>query len=111
MNQLQEQVLDFTSAFPPAHKLTETLMKIDYRKLWSQIVTTVIVIFTLIQVAYLLTEYWYKNGGKEKLQNIWIWVKDVAIPFLNTLRHNIYTAGMKTRNFYEVISSPLFITL
>jgi len=109
-------ILSFTEAFPPAHKLTETLMNIDYKKHLNTYMDVVMNVCAFIAViATLIVEKWQQHDVTERLQivalNVYTWTRNVAVPAVKNATTATYTAGQKVREVYEVISSPLFITL
>jgi hypothetical protein len=109
-------ILSFTEAFPPAHKLTETLMGIDYKKHLNTYMDAVLNVCAFIAViATLISEKWQQHNVTERLQivalNAYTWTRNVAVPFVKNAAVAMYNAGQKVREVYEVISSPLFITL
>ena len=88
----QSQVLDFTSAFPPAQKLTQKLMQIDYRKHYHNFMDAVVIVCAWIAaVATILRDNWVKYDCTERVQlftlnviekskKFYAWVQTVLIP-------------------------------
>jgi hypothetical protein len=107
-------ILSFTEAFPPAHKLTETLMDIDYKKHLNTYMVLNVCAFIAV-IATLIAEKWQQHDVTERLQiaalNGYTWTRNVAGPAVKNAAVAMYNAGQKVREVYEVISSPLFITL
>jgi hypothetical protein len=110
------QILSFTEAFPPAHKMTETLMQIDYKKLYNSYMDAVVnlcaFIAALVTIAY---DMWNKYDMTERVQ-LWVlkgytWTRETAVPAVKNAAIATYSTGCKVREVYEVINSPLFITL
>lgn len=112
MNSFQVQVLDFTYGFPPAYALTKNLVNVNYRKHYNNFVTGVMFLVALVVV---LRQKWIENDCNERVQlfalTSYEWMKEVGIPNVQNAIQVTYNAGVKVRGFYEVISSPLFITL
>ena len=110
------QIVSFTEAFPPAHKLTETLVNIDYKKHLNSYMDAVMNVCAFIAViATLIADKWQENDVTERLQiaalNGYTWTRNVAVPAVKNAALGTYHAGQKVREVYDVISSPLFITL
>lgn len=105
------QVLDTLSAFPPAEGMAKMLMDFDYKKAFNNYMDAIemIVKFIMVVVAIAgdIAWFWYHNGGKEFL----IETRQNAVVAFNNARQHTYNAGVQSRRIYEVISSPLFITL
>lgn len=105
------QVLDTLSAFPPAEGMAKMLMDFDYKKAFNNYMDAIemIVKFIMVVVAIAgdIAWFWYHNGGKEFI----VQTRHNAVVAFNNAREFSYNAGVKSRAFYEVISSPLFITL
>ena len=89
-----QQILDFTSGFPPAQKLTQILIEIDYKKYFNQYMDFVITFCAVIAAVYtVLRNKWIENNVTERLQvtaetikvetiRFYNWNKDVSIPFI-----------------------------
>lgn len=104
----KQQILDFTSAFPPAQKLTETLIEIDYRKHYNQFMDSVVIFCAFVAVVYtVLQSKWSQYDMTERCQLAWIqakenvnqfsnWFQSVLIPFLNEIVKEIIC-------FYNVV--------
>mgnify|MGYP003337865736 FL=1 len=110
------QIVAFTEAFPPAHKLTETLVNIDYKKHLNTFMDAVMNLCAFIAViATLIADKWQENDVTERLQivalNAYTWTRNVAVPAVKNAATVTYNAGQKVREVYEVINSPLFVTL
>ena len=106
---IQSQVLDFTSAFPPAYKLTEKLMQIDYRKNYHNFVNTVVMICAFVAaISTVLYAKWNKYDCSERVQlfvlntfenlkTFYAWMQNVFIPavraFYDDVRslYNVFT--------------------
>lgn len=112
------QILEFVSAFPPAHKATQTLMNIDYKKHLNQFIDAVVTMCAIIAVLYTLiakhVAIWYNNGGKEMITEIaqksYQWVHETAVPAVKNAAVKIYNVFVKVREIYELMNSPMFIT-
>jgi hypothetical protein len=112
----QSQVLSFTSGFPPAEKMTNFIVSIDYRKLYHDFMNGVTIACAFIAaIATVISQKWNEYYCTERLQlvaiNTYEWLKTVAVPNTKKFASSVYQAGVKTREIYEVINSPLFITL
>ena len=110
------QIVSFTEAFPPAHKLTETLVSIDYKKHLNTFMDGVETVIAFIAViATLIAQKWVEYDCTERLQiaglNAYTWTKEVAVPAVKNAVQKTYEMGVKVREVYEVVNSPLFITL
>jgi hypothetical protein len=110
------QIVSFTEAFPPAHKLTETLVNIDYKKHLNTYMDAIMNLCAFIAViATLIADKWQQHDMTERVQifalNVYTWTRNVAVPAVKNAAIATYNAGQKVREVYEVISSPLFITL
>ena len=105
------QVLDVCSAFPPVEGMAKMLMDFDYKKAFNNYMDAIeiAVQFVLVTIAILgdIAWFWYHNGGKEFL----IETRQNAVVTFNNAIQYTYNAGVQSRRIYEVISSPLFITL
>jgi hypothetical protein len=110
------QILEITEAFPPAHGLTETLLNIDYKKHFNLYMDGVMIVCAVLVTLYqFLAAKWQENDCTERLQlaalTAYTWIREVAVPGVKNATVAVYQAGRNVRGFYEVISSPLFITL
>ena len=110
------QIVAFTEGFPPAHKLTETLVNIDYKKHLNNYMDVVMNICAFVAViATLIADKWAEYDCTERLQlaalNAYTWTRNVAVPAVKNAATVTYNAGAKVREVYDVINSPLFITL
>lgn len=88
----QSQVLDFTSAFPPAQKLIQKLMQIDYRKQYHNFMDAVVIACAFFAaIATVLYDNWMKYNCTERVQlftlnviekskKFYAWVQTVLIP-------------------------------
>lgn len=110
------QVLEFTSAFPPAASLIETLMDVDYRKHLNSFMDGVenVCIF-VAALFHVLRQIWQENDCTERLQlaalTVREWAVNSAAPFIKNCAVATYQAGGNLRYFVHLINSPLFITL
>ena len=89
-----QQILDFTAGFPPAQKLTQILIEIDYKKYFNQYMDFVITFCSVIAAIYtVLRNKWIENNVTERLQvtaetikvetiRFYNWNKEVSIPFI-----------------------------
>jgi len=115
MKLTQSSVLEFTEAFPPAHKLTETLMTIDYKKHYNSFMDGVenVVVFLMV-IGNLLIQKWNENDMTEKTQllalSVYEWIKEVGIPQTKEMIIKTYTLGVKSREVYEVLTARQFVT-
>lgn len=110
------QVLDFTSAFPPAASLIETVIDIDYRKHLNSFMDGVETVCIFVAAVFIvLRQKWQENDCTERLQlaslTVREWAVNAAAPAIKNATVATYQAGVNVRSFYELISSPLFITL
>lgn len=104
----KEQILNFTSAFPPAQKMVETLMEINYRKLYNQFVSFVVMVAAFVAAVYTVArEKWVEYDCTERVQlaaiytkettiKIYTWVREVFIPLMIEVVNDI-------RSFYNVL--------
>lgn len=116
MNSFQLQVLDFTYGFPPVYGLTKNLIGFNYRKHFHNFMNGVEnVVMFLIAVGIVLRQKWIENDCNERVQlaamTSYQWMKETGIPKVQNAIQATYNAGVKVREFYNLISSPLFITL
>lgn len=112
----QAQILSFTEAFPPAHKLTEIVLNIQYRKHFNQFIDGVENVLIFLAAVYtVLRQKWVEHNVTERLQlaalNVKEFTLNVAVPSVHKAVTVTYNAGAQVRYVYELISSPLFITL
>lgn len=110
------QILTFTEAFPPAHKLTETLVNVDYKKHYNSFMDSVEFACAFIAaIATVLYDKWHQYDMTERVQlatlTAYTWTRNVAVPAVKNAATVTYNTGAKVREVYDVISSPLFITL
>ena len=113
---MTSQILSLTEAFPPAHKATETLMNIDYKKHFNSFMDAVEITLAFVAaIATVIYDKWNAHNMNERVQlwslNTYTWVRNVAVPNVKNAAVATYQAGVKVREVYDVISSPLFITL
>lgn len=113
---MNSQVLSFVQPFPPLHKLTETLMNIDYKKHFHSFMDAVEFLCAFVAaIVTVLYGKWNAHNMNERVQ-LWAlaaytWGKEVAVPNVKKAVLATYQAGAKVREVYEMINSPLFITL
>jgi hypothetical protein len=110
------QFLSFTEAFPPAHKMTETLMTIDYKKLYNQFMNAITNLCAIVAaIATVIYDKWNQYNMTERVQlwalTAYTWTREIAVPYVKNAAIATYNTGRKVREVYDVISSPLFITL
>lgn len=110
------QILSFTEAFPPAHKMTETLMNLDYKKHYNSFIDAVTNLCAFIAaIVTVLYDMWNKYDMTERVQlwtlTAYTWTREVAVPNMKNAAVTVYNTGKQVREIYNVISSPLFITL
>lgn len=122
MNSFQVQVLDFTYGFPPAYAMTKSIVSVNYRKYYNNFMNGVENVVTfLIAFGIVLRQKWMEYDCTERVQLTamnaknfslisYRWMRDVAIPNVHGFALASYNAGVQTRRFYNLISSPLFIT-
>ena len=123
MNSFQVQVLDFTYGFPPAYALTKSIVNVNYHKHLNNYMNAVenVIVF-LIAIGVVIHQKWIEYDCTERVQlaaiqakdfgvNSYIWVKEVGIPNFKNLVGATYNAGIQTRYFYNLITSPLFVNL
>jgi hypothetical protein len=92
----QTQILNFTAAFPPAEKLTETLMNIDYKKHFHSFMDAVVIFCAFVAaMATLIAQKWQEYDCTERLQlfvlnviqkakTFYAWVMNVFVPFVKS---------------------------
>jgi hypothetical protein len=112
----QSQVLSFTEAFPPAHKMTETLMNINYKKHLNSYMDAITNLCAFVAaIATVLYDKWNQYNMTERVQlwslTAYTWTREVAVPAVKNAVTVTYKTGKNVREVYEVLSSPLFITL
>lgn len=123
MNSFQVQVLDFTYGFPPAYALTKSVVNVNYRKHFHNCMDVIenVIVF-LIAVGIVLRQKWNEYDCTERVQlfalqvkefslTSYQWVRNVGIPNFKNAVGATHNAGVRTRYFYNLITSPLFITL
>lgn len=119
MNTLQVQVLDLTYSNPALYSVSKRMMNVSPQKVLSNVKFAVMFVAAVVVVLY---RKWNEYNCNERVQLFlltlkeWvvkfvIWMKEVGIPNFNKARKVAYNAGVKTREFYEMISSPMFIVL
>lgn len=119
MNTLQVQVLDFTYSNPMLYSVSKRVMNVSPQKVLNNVKFAVMFIAAVVVVLY---RKWNEHNCNERVQLFlltlkeWfvkfvIWMKEVGIPNFNKARKAVYIAGVKTREFYELMNSPLFIVL
>lgn len=112
----QDQILSFTEGFPPAHKLTEIVLNVNYKKHFHQFMDAVENTLIFLAAVYtVLRQKWIDHNMTERCQlavlNVQDFTLNVAVPSVRKAATVTYNAGAQVRGFYELISSPLFITL
>ena len=113
---MNSQVLSFVQPFPPLHKLTETLMNINYKKHFHSFMDAVEFLCAFVAaIVTVLYDKWNAHNMNERVQlwslTAYTWTREVAVPNVKKAALNTYTFGKKVREVYDVISSPLFIVL
>lgn len=95
----RETILEFTSAFPPAHHLTKALMDFDYRKAFHTFMDGVVIVCAVIAaLATVAKAKWVEHDMSERTAlfveevkefsiKFYIWVVDVAVPELISVRN------------------------
>jgi len=112
----KQQILDFTSAFPPAQKLTETLMEVDYKKHYNTFMDFVVVFCAAIAAVFtVLRDKWVEYDCTERVQlaaetvkvqsvRFYNWNKDVSIPYVkNTAIPFVKDTVNEIRSYYNVM--------
>jgi hypothetical protein len=95
----QTQILEFTSAFPPAHKLTETLMNIDYKKHLNSFLDAVVILCAFVAaVATVIRDKWQEHDCTERLQLFVLRVVELAKTFYAWVM-NVFVPNVKS--FYD----------
>ncbi len=110
------QILSFTEAFPPAHKLTETVMTIDYKKHYNSFMDGVVNLCAFVAaIATVIYDTWMRYNTTERVQlwslTAYTWTREIAVPAVKNAATSVYNTGKQVREVYNLISSPLFITL
>ena len=113
---MTSQVLSFTESFPPLHKVTETVINIDYKKHFHSFMDAVEFLCAFVAaIVTVLYDKWNAYNMNERVQlwslTAYTWTREVAVPNVKNAASATYQAGKKVREVYEVISSPLFIVL
>ncbi len=108
--------MELTKSFPPADDLIETLQGIDYKKHLNNFMDFVVTVCVIVAaVATVIRDKWQHYDCTERLQLAALQVKDftmnVTVPVIQNAVIATYSAGQQVRYFYDLISSPLFITL
>ncbi len=110
------QILNFTAAFPPAHKMTETLMAIDYKKHLNSFMDAITNLCAIVAaIATVIYDKWNQYNMTERVQlwalTAYTWTREIAVPAVKNAAITVYNTGKQVREVYNLISSPLFITL
>ena len=112
---MKDQILEFTEAFPPAHKLTEFVLNIHYRKHYNSLIDGVENAMVIIAaVATVLYQRWNENDMTERCQIAALLVKEFALNAAVLVYKAviaIYRAGRQVRQLYVLITSDLFVTV
>jgi hypothetical protein len=112
---MKDQILEFTAAFPPAHKLTEIVLNIDYRKHYNSLIDGVEnAIVIIAAVATVLYQRWNENAMTERCQIAALLVKEFALNaavLVYKAAVATYQAGRQVREIYALITSDLFVTV
>jgi hypothetical protein len=104
----KQQILDFTSAFPPAQKLTETLMEVDYKKHYNQFMDAVTIFCAFVAAVYtVLRTKWVEYDCTERCQIAALYVKETAIKLYNWVREVMIPFVIEiindVRSFYNIV--------
>lgn len=123
MNSFQLQVLDFTYDFPLIYDFSKNVIGFDYRKALNNFMSGVenVIVF-LIAVGVVLRQKWMEYDCTERVQLFalqvkefvviaYTWMREVGAPAIANAIQFTYNAGVKVRELYNLVSSPLFITL
>jgi hypothetical protein len=113
---MKTQILEFTEAFPPAHKLTEIVLNVDYHKHYNSFIdgveNVIVIIAAIVTVLY---QKWNDHCMTERLQLVTLRVKEftlnVAAPKVYQAAVDTYQAGRQVREIYTLITSDLFVTV
>lgn len=119
---MKSQVLEFTSAFPPAQKAIQTLWEIEYVKHLNSFMDSVQFVCEFVYALFIITsdvfQTWYRNGGKElmiegynRLQFAMLWFTEIAIPATVNFAENTYEFGVNVRYAYNTVTSRQFVNL
>ncbi len=111
---MKDQILEFTEAFPPAHKLTEIVLSINYHKHYNSFIdgveNTVVIIAAIVTVLY---QKWVENDVTERLLLVALNVKEFTLNVVAPIAYKVivgmYQAGRQVREIYELITSDLFV--
>lgn len=109
-------ILSLTEAFPPAHKATQTLMSIDYKKHLNSFMDAVEITLAFIAaIVSIALQKWQEYDMTERTQIALLkaseWVRNVAVPNVKKAALATYQAGVEVRNIYNAIRLPLMMTL
>jgi hypothetical protein len=108
-----------TQAFPPVN----ALLAIDYKKHLNSFIDAVVIITAFVAaIASVTAEKWVEYDMSTRLQfalltlKEWAikgyqWSRTVAFPAIKKFSGQVYQTGVNVRQFYDMINSPLFITL
>lgn len=119
---MKAQVLEFTSAFPPAQKAIETLWNVEYKKhlnfFLNGVETVCAFVYAIAVICIDVIQTWYENGGQEQLiegrnrcQYAILWTKEIGIPSVIQFTENTYAAGVQVRSIYNTLTARQFVTL
>ena len=112
---MKDQILEFTEAFPPAHKLTETLLNIHYRKHYNSLIDNVEnAIVIIAAIATVIYQKWNENDMTERCQIVALQVKEITLNVsvkVYKAAVGFYQAGRQVHEVYELITSDLFVTV
>lgn len=110
-------------AFPPADALIETIMTIDYKKHLNTFMDAVVIVCAFVAaIASVTAQKWVEYdmtdrcliallNVKEFILKAYTWSREIGIPAVKKFSGQVYQAGVNVRQFYDMINSPLFITL
>jgi len=112
-----------TQAFPPVNALIETMTNIDYKKHLNSFMDAVVIVCAFVAAVVSVTaQKWVEYDVTDRcliaLLNVkefglkaYTWSREIGIPAVEKFSGHVYQAGVNVRQFYDMISSPLFITL
>lgn len=109
----KEQILSFTSAFPPVQKLTEKLIDFDYQKYYHQYMNWIVNVCAWVAaIATVIYDKWMQYDMtervqlfalivKEKIETLTVWIQSELIPELKLLWNDfqfVYNSVRKETN-------------